>query len=110
MRFKQLVESNYTKEMEDDITNLLVAVAAEGINTVDTDQLILDLQNMGYSIDKATILDVLNNIGMVANANSETIKLAINNLSRAMDDRTADSEVTHVKKMAQKQAKKDLGL
>ena len=43
MRFKQLVESNYEGELEDAIVTLLTAIGAEGINTVDTDQLVLDV-------------------------------------------------------------------
>ena len=110
MRFKQLVESNYEGELEDAIVTLLTAIGAEGLNTVDTDQLILDLQNQGFSINKNSLFSTLNGLPIVANANSETIQIRGADMTRAADLKTRDREQSKITKDAQKQAKKDLGL
>ncbi len=110
MRFKQLVESNYEGELEDAIVTLLTAIGAEGINTVDTDQLVLDLQNQGFSINKNSLFSTLNGLPIVANANSETIQIRGADMTRAADLKTRDREQSKITKDAQKQAKKDLGL
>ena len=110
MRFKQLVESNYEGELEDAIVTLLTAIVAEGLNTVDTDQLILDLQNQGFSINKNSLFSTLNGLPIVANANSETIQIRGADMTRAADLKTRDREQSKITKDAQKQAKKDLGL
>ncbi len=110
MRFKQLVESNYEGELEDAIVTLLTAIGAEGINTVDTDQLVLDLQTQGFSINKNSLFSTLNGLPIVANANSETIQIRGADMTRAADLKTRDREQSKITKDAQKQAKKDLGL
>ena len=110
MRFKQLVERNYEGELEDAIVTLLTAIGAEGINTVDTDQLVLDLQNQGFSINKNSLFSTLNGLPIVANANSETIQIRGADMTRAADLKTRDREQSKITKDAQKQAKKDLGL
>ena len=110
MRLKQLVESNYEGELEDAIVTLLTAIGTEGLNTVDTDQLILDLQNQGFSINKNSLFSTLNGLPIVANANSETIQIRGADMTRAADLKTRTREKSKVTKDAQKQAKKDLGL
>lgn len=108
MRLKQLVESNYKKDLEDSIVTLLLTVNSEGLDTVDTDQLILDLQQQGFSINKNSLFTILNQLPIVASANDDTISI------RPSGDRPSDqpqgSQSSQVTKQAQKQAKKDLGL
>lgn len=108
MRFRQLVESDYEKDLQDEIVNLLTAISAEGLGTVDTDQLILDLQKAGFSINKNALFATLNQLPIVANANDETI--SIKPSGERPSDQPQGSQSSHVTKQAQKQAKKDLGL
>ncbi len=110
MRFKQLVERNYKGALEDTIVTLLTAIGAEGLNTVDTDQLILDFQNQGFSINKNSLFSTLNGLPIVANANSETIQIRGADMTSAADLKTRDRQQSKITKDAQKQAKKDLGL
>src|SRR6056300_805318 len=105
MRLKQLVENNYTGELQDTIVNLLTAIGAEGLNTVDTDQLILDLQQQGFSINKNSLFSMLNQMPIVVSANDETI--SIRPSGERPSDQPDGSQSSHVKKQAQKQAKKD---
>ena len=108
MRLRQLVENDYTQELQDEIVNLLTAISAEGLETIDTDQLILDLQQQGFSINKNSLFTILNSLPIVANANDETI--SIRPSGERPSDQPNGSQSSHVRKQAQKQAKKDLGL
>lgn len=109
MRFRQLVEDNYVDSLKDAITSMLVAVAAEGVFEIDTRQLIIDLQQDGFSIDKKNIFRVLNELPIVSSADSKTIKIKTNDTSAGQLD-VKKQQTSAVDKMAQKQAKKDLGL
>ena len=108
MRLKQLVENNYTSELEDAIVTLLTAISAEGLDTIDTEQLIIDLQNQGFSINKNSLFSTLNDLPIVVSANDDVI--SIRPSGARPSDRPQGSQSSHVKKQAQKQAKKDLGL
>jgi len=109
MRYKQLIES-YEDELRSAIVNILTAINAEGIDTIDTDQLIIDLQAQGFSVDKNSIFKTLELLPIVANATSQTINIRSNDVTRATDAETKDKEGKKIDALAQKHAKKDLGL
>jgi len=109
MRYKQLFE-DYEEELRSAIVNILTAINAEGIDTIDTDQLIIDLQAQGFSVDKNSIFKTLELLPIVANATSQTINIRSNDVTRASDAETKSREANKIDKMAQKHAKKDLGL
>lgn len=108
MRLRQLVENDYTSELEDTIVNLLTAISAEGLDTIDTEQLILDLQQQGFSINKNSLFSILNDLPIIVSANDDTI--SIRPSGERPSSQPNGSQSSHVKKQAQKQAKKDLGL
>tara|TARA_B100001093_G_C26555133_1_gene896196 strand:- start:239 stop:568 length:330 start_codon:yes stop_codon:yes gene_type:complete len=109
MRYKQLIEG-YEDELRSAIVNILTAINAEGIDTIDTDQLIIDLQAQGFSVDKNSIFKTLELLPIVANATSQTINIRSNDVTRASDAQTKDKEGKKIDALAQKHAKKDLGL
>lgn len=109
MRFRQLVEDTYVDDLKNAIVSILTAISAEGIREFDTTQLIQDLQDNGYSIDDHNIFDVLNNLPIVASADAKTIRLNVGSAQAGNPD-VEKSQTSALDKMAQKQAKKDLGL
>ena len=109
MRYKQLLEG-YEEDLRSAIVNILTAINAEGIDTIDTDQLIIDLQAQGFSVDKNSIFKTLELLPIVANATSQTINIRSNDDTRASDAETKSKEASKIDKLAQKHAKKDLGL
>lgn len=109
MRYKQLFE-DYESELRSAIVSILTAINAEGIDQIDTDQLIIDLQAQGFSVDKNSIFKTLELLPIVANATSQTINIRSNDVTRAADAETRSKESKRLDQLAQKHAKKDLGL
>lgn len=109
MRYKQLFE-DYESELRSAIVSILTAINAEGIDQIDTDQLIIDLQAQGFSVDKNSIFKTLELLPIVANATSQTINIRSNDVTRAADAETRSKEGKRLDQLAQKHAKKDLGL
>jgi hypothetical protein len=105
-----MTEDDYSQNLEDDITNLLVAISAEGIAEVDMDQLKTDLQNMGYTIDTKSLFNIVSNLPVVSNASYNKIEL-VTDVDTSGDDPaqdTEDDDQKTVDDLADKQVKKDL--
>ena len=105
-----MTEDDYSQNLEDDITNLLVAISAEGIGEVDMDQLKTDLQNMGYTIDTRSLFNIVSNLPVVSNASYNKIEL-VTDVDTTGDDPaqdTEDDDQKTVDDLADKQVKKDL--
>jgi imidazole glycerol phosphate synthase subunit HisF len=105
-----MTEDDYSQNLEDDITNLLVAISAEGIGEVDMDQLKTDLQNMGYTIDTKSLFNIVSNLPVVSNASYNKIEL-VTDVDTSGDDPaqdTEDDDQKTVDDLADKQVKKDL--
>ena len=109
MRYKQLFE-DYESELRSAIVSILTAINAEGIDQIDTDQLIIDLQAQGFSVTKNSIFKTLELLHIVANATSQTINIRSNDVTRSADAETRSKEGKRLDTLAQKHAKKDLGL
>ena len=101
---------DYSQELQDDVTNLLVAISAEGISEVDMDQLKVDLQNMGYNINTKNLFDIVSNLPVVSNASYNKIELATDADTTGDDpeqDKEDDDQKT-VDDLADKQVQKEL--
>jgi hypothetical protein len=109
MRVQEIVESVYKDNLRDTVVNLLTAVRSEGITEIDTDQLVIDLQNQGYSVDNRTIFTILKNLPIVSSADEKTIKIK-NAVAGLAGGRPPANGAEKVNQLAQKQVKKDLGL
>lgn len=109
MRFKDLIESNdYNDDLYSEIVTLLTSVSAEGIDEVDTQSLLIDLEEQGFSIDIETLLELLDTVEIVATANAENIKISTSDVDAMVGDRADDIESNRVDQLATKQATDDI--
>lgn len=76
MRFHELIIEDYTDSLMSEIINLLAAMSAEGVTEIDTTALLLDLQSQGHTLDTQTLLQLIDQIEIVTNANADTVSLA----------------------------------
>lgn len=109
MRFADLFESDYTEDLRSEIITLLTAVSAEGIDEVDTTNLLNDLQNQGFAVDEAILMDLLSTIEIVSIATSDKITIATSDADAMVGDEAGNVEVDKVDNMATAQATKDIG-
>lgn len=77
MRLHQLLKENgYMENLKDDVINILTISSSIGIDKVKTKYLVKDLVDMGYDVDKTTILSLLNDVDIVTDANNNTITIS----------------------------------
>lgn len=76
MRAKEFLYEDYNQQLQSDLNNLLVGAKGNGAPTIDTSDLVQQLQRMGYSVDTNNLMPLLQNNPAVANATPENITLA----------------------------------
>jgi hypothetical protein len=110
MRLIQIAESadTYMDDLKDAVITLLSVTAAEGIDTIKTDQLIIDLRSLGFSVDIRGIFPVLDGMQIVANANKENIQLQIYDDAFSMNDDEKEAGRDAIDKKAKSMSTKDI--
>ena len=110
MKLFEVITENYSIEMRDDIVALLVAISAEGIQSVDMDQLKNDLRELGYTIDTKSLFNIVKSLPVVANASYNKIDLVtdVDTSGGELDDEEPEIDDTAVDKLAAKQVSKDI--
>lgn len=109
MRAFELFESDYNEDLRSEVITLLTAISAEGVDKIDTQNLLLDLEAQGYAVDEQTLVELLNSIEIVATATPETIEIATTDADMMAGDDAEEISQDRVDNMATDQATKDLG-
>lgn len=104
MRFSELFESDYNDDLRSEIITLLTAVSAEGIDTVETKNLLNDLEHQGYAVDEQSLLELLGDLDIVSSANADTIDIATSDVDMMVGKDAEEVKADRVNDMATKQA------
>jgi hypothetical protein len=109
MRFWEIIaESDYTNDLRAEIITLLVAVSAEGIDTVNTQNLLVDLEHQGYSVDEQSLLQLLNGLEIVQSASAETIKITTSDVDMMVGADAQGIETDRVDALAKQKSSDDI--
>lgn len=109
MRARELFESDYNEDLRSEVITLLAAVSAEGIDQVETQNLLNDLETQGYAVDMPSLLDLLNTLEIVATASADTIEIATSDADAMVGQDAEEIGQDHVDNMATKKATDDIG-
>lgn len=109
MRLIDLFEDDYMQNLKAEIITLLTTVSAEGIDEVDTVNLLNDLEMQGYAVDEKSLLELLADIDIVATATADSIKISTSDVDMMVGDDAEEIEADTVNDLATNQATKDIG-
>jgi hypothetical protein len=109
MRYYQLRESDYNDDLRSEIITLLAAVSAEGIDTVNTQNLLNDLEQQGFAVDSDVLMSILGELDIVSVATGDSITIATSDADAMTGSEAGDIEADRVDNMATDQATKDMG-
>lgn len=101
MRALEFLLENYEQQLEAELTNLLIAAKGNGASEVNTQDVVNQLQKMGYSVNSDALLPILQNSPIAANSTPDSISLSG---GEPMQDDGEDS-AAKVGDMAQKATK-----
>jgi len=109
MRAFELFDSDYNEDLRSEIITLLTAIDAEGIDEIQTQNLLRDLEEQGYAVDEETLIDILSTIEIVSTATGDTINIATSDADAMVGNDAEEVEQDRVDDLATDQATKDLG-
>jgi hypothetical protein len=101
MRARELLEENYSENLNTDLNNILVGAKGAGAKEISTDDVVTQLYNMGYSVDANSLLPLLMQNPIIMNATPEMISFAAPESVSTGTGNVADS-AARVGDMAQK--------
>ena len=108
MRLSELMESDYTEDLTSEVITLLTAISAEGIDEINTQNLLIDLEQQGYAIDEQSLLSLLDGLPIVATASADKIQISTSDVDMMVGDDAEEMAADHVDDMATKQATDDI--
>jgi hypothetical protein len=74
MRAREIVQEDYNQSLESDLNNLLVGAQGFGAGEVNTQDIVNQLYQMGYSVSVNSLMPLLSRNPMVMNATPQMIK------------------------------------
>lgn len=74
MRAREILDEDYNKNLESDLNNILVRAKASGQEELSTEDLVLQISGMGYSVNKNSIMQLLARNPVVLNATPSVVK------------------------------------
>ena len=103
MRARELLDENYQNNFNTDLTDLLTAAKASGVQEIATSDVVQQLSASGYSVNINSIMTILVNNPLVMEATPESIKLTSDNGDQAPAMAGGDQDsASKVSDMAQK--------
>lgn len=110
MRARELFrENDYLEDLRSEVITLLAAVSAEGINEIETQNLLRDLEQQGFAIDEQSLLDLLNELEIVQTASTDTIEISTSDVDMMVGQDADEVEADRVNNLATKKATDDIG-
>lgn len=107
MRIQEITE-NYFDKLTADATNLIMTASANGENEIDTQSMVDELNQMGYSVTPQSLAGLFKTNKMVKSINPQKITLnQDNNLTQYDNDATMDN-AKKVAQMAKKTIDRDI--
>jgi len=75
MRAKEILYEDYNQRLESDLNNLLIGAKGSGAQDINPQNIVDQLQGMGYSIDVNSLMNLLQNNPTIMNVTPQSIKL-----------------------------------
>jgi hypothetical protein len=106
MRAREIIQEDYQESLDSDLSNILVGAKGSGATDINTEDLVLQLRGMGYSVNKNNIMVLLSRNPLVLNATPESVHLTEPEGSGEMNtDTSKQDNADRVTDMAIKAAK-----
>lgn len=100
MRAREIIEEDYTQSLDTDLGSLLVGAKGSGSNSIPTQQVVVQLQRMGYAISVDSLTVMLQDNPMVMSITPDIITLSTPEGGETIDANPEDN-ASKVSDMAQ---------
>jgi len=109
MLVRDIINESRMGEMEGDLDGLLMAVRANNVSDIDSDKIVSQMQKMGYSVDAASLVDLLQDNPLIQTATIDNIQFKhANPYAVSGDEESKVKNQEKVKSLAKKAAAKGI--
>lgn len=105
MRAREILEEDYNENLESDLSNLLIGAKGSGSLEINTQDLVSQLQGMGYSVDENSLMLLLSRNPAVLNATPTLVRMTDAEGSAQGGSDPGEDAAARVGDMAQKATK-----
>ena len=105
MRARELLQEDYNQSLEADVDNMLVGAKGNGATQINMQDLVFQLQNMGYSVSPHSLMTLLMRNPNVLNATAQQVTLKCPEDAMQPGGATGQDSAGQVSDMAQKATK-----
>jgi hypothetical protein len=105
MRAREILQEDYNESLESDLNNLLIGAKGAGAQEIKTQDLVTQLQGMGYSVTDNSLMLLLSRNPAVLNATPTFVRLADPEGAAFSGSDPAQDTAARVGDMAQKATK-----
>lgn len=105
MRAREILQEDYAESLESDLNNLLIGAKGSGSEALNTNDLVNQLVQMGYSVNNQSILTLLSTNPNVTSATPTVVNLqgpADSEAGSKASSGTGKDNAAHVSSLAQK--------
>jgi len=108
MKIVELLVENYTEQLRSDLDNLIVAAKARGITNISTNELVAQMQKMGYDVNPNSLMTVISDNPSISTATPQDVQLVPPD-DAGITGGTMQDTKSQVSQLARKEADRDLG-
>lgn len=105
MRAREILQEDYNESLESDLNNLLIGAKGSGAQEIKTQDLVTQLQGMGYSVSDNSLMLLLSRNPAVLNATPSFVRLSDPEGAEFGGSDPAQDTAARVGDMAQKATK-----
>ena len=105
MRAREILQEDYNESLESDLNNLLIGAKGSGAQEIKTQDLVTQLQGMGYSVSDNSLMLLLSRNPAVLNATPSFVRLTDPEGTEFGGSDPAQDTAARVGDMAQKATK-----
>ena len=108
MRIREILKEDYQSELVSDLTDVLLGAKGKGIKTLPTAALVQQLQQMGYSVDPDSLVEILVDNPAVETATPISVTLSGTDEVEQSRDNNVEDSAAHVDSLAQGATQKSM--
>lgn len=105
MRAREILDENYNQSLETDLGNLIIGAKGSGTQEIKTQDLVVQLRGMGYSVDINSIMGLLSRNPAVLNATPTFVRFTPPEGASPGSGKSTQDSAAQVSDMAQQATK-----
>lgn len=107
MKIAELLVESYTEQLQSDLNNLIVSAKARGVTNLSTQDIVAQMEQMGYQITPNSLMTIISDNPAISTATPQDVQLTPPD-DAGHTSGTGEETQSQVSQLARKEAEKNL--